>query len=82
MVISPANADIGNLKNDIETLLVDFPYFIDIEVNASCVDFTLRLEDSEDSLPGHVMFWYDNSWNKLPYIQIGSHWVAYRFRPD
>ena len=82
MVISPANADIGNLKNDIETLLVDFPYFIDIEVNASCVDFTLRLEDSEDSLPGHVMFCYDNSWNKLPYIQIGSHWVAYRFRPD
>lgn len=78
VVISPANADIGNLKNDIETLLVDFPYFIDIEVSASCVDFILRLEDSEDSLSGHVMFWYDHSWNNLPYAQIASHWTAYK----
>lgn len=30
VVIAPVNADIGNLRKDIETLLIDFPYFIKI----------------------------------------------------
>ncbi len=82
VVISPANADIGNLKNDIETLLVDFPYFISIDVTVGGVDFILRLEDNEDSLPGHVRFWFNNNCNEWPYLQIASHWTAFRFRPD
>lgn len=80
VIITPANADIGNLREDIEKLLVDFPYFIRIEVYCDRVEFILKKEDSKDALRGHVRFWFDNDcsqWNG----QIASHWEANRYYP-
>ena len=80
VVISPANADVGNLRNDIETLLIDFPYFIDIEVDSSCVGYTLHLTEDEKDSYGRVEFWFDN--NCLQWRgRIASHWMGYRFAP-
>lgn len=81
VVITPPDADIGNLKKDIETLLVDFPYYISIKVYVGFVDFILWQEDSEASIPGHVSFWFDNNCSDWETIKIASHWVAYRRYP-
>lgn len=81
VVITPPDADIGNLQKDIETLLVDFPYYISINVYGDFVDFILRQEDSKASIPGHVIFWCDTNCNKWETVQIASHWVAYRRYP-
>lgn len=81
VVITPPDADIGNLQKDIETLLVDFPYYISINVYGDLVDFILWQEDSEASIPGYVRFFCDNNCNKWESIQIASHWVAYRRYP-
>ncbi len=81
VVVTPANADIGDLQKDIEALLVDFPYYISVKINESCVEYRLKLEDTKESLIGHVRFWYDMTCNKWWEIQIASHWEAYRFVP-
>ena len=81
VVIIPQNADIGNLQKDIKTLLVDFPYYIDIEVRETAIEFRLKLEDSKSSLPAYVTFRYDNDCSAWKRIRIASHWEAYRFRP-
>ncbi len=81
VVMTPPDADIGNLQKDIETLLVDFPYYISIKVYVGFVDFILRQEDSKASIPGHVIFWCDTNCNKWETVQIASHWVAYRRYP-
>lgn len=81
VIITPANADIGNLKEDIEKLLIDFPYYIRIEVYCDNVEYSLKKEDTEESLSGHVTFWFDDDcrqWNG----QIASHWEANRYYPD
>ena len=81
VVMTPPDADIGNLQKDIETLLVDFPYYIRIKVYAGSVDFIIWQEDNAASIPGHVIFWFDTNCNKWESIQIASHWVAYRWYP-
>ena len=78
VVITPSNADIGNLKEDIEKLLVDFPYYISIEVTCNSVDFVLRKEDSKEALRGDVIFWFDNDCSQWS-GQIADHWEAHRF---
>ena len=78
VVITPSNADIGNLQRDIETLLVDFPYYISIKIDAGCVSFVLRKEDSNKSIPGYVRFFFDQDWEGWS-VQIASHWIGYRF---
>ena len=77
VVTTPANADIGNLRKDIETLLVDFPYFIDIKVHCDSVDFILRKEDNVKTVPGYVYFYFDNDCSEWLY-QAASHWRAVR----
>lgn len=81
VVVTPANADIGDLQKDIEVLLVDFPYYINIKVAATSVEFISRLRDTKESLPARIEFWFDNNCNKWWEIQIASHWTAYRFVP-
>ena len=81
VVVTPKNADIGDLIKDIETLLIDFPYDISIEVTATGVEFILKLEDTKEALPAHVRFWFDNDCNEWWDIQIASHWTAYVFVP-
>ncbi len=82
VVITPEDADIGNLKEDIEKLLVEFPYYISIEVYCDRVEYILRKEDSDESLNAYVVFWFDNDCNEWWDIQVGPHWTAYRFYPD
>ncbi|MDE6760370.1 MAG: Ig-like domain-containing protein [Lachnospiraceae bacterium] len=81
VVITPENADIGNLREDIEKLLVEFPYYISIEVYCDRVEYILRKEDSDESLKAYVVFWFDNDCNEWWSIQVGPHWTAYRFYP-
>ena len=81
VVITPEKADIGNLKKDIETLLVDYPYYIDIEVRSTSVTFVVRKEDSASSLRGEVCFFFDNNCSSWQNIRIASHWTAWRLRP-
>ena len=81
VVVTPADADLGNLRKDIETLLVDFPYYISIKVYVGFVDFSLWQEDSETAIPGHVRFFFDNNCSEWESIRIASHWVAHRRYP-
>ena len=81
VVITPSNTDISQLKKDIETVLVDFPYHISIKVNADFVEFDVRKQDSQDSLLGYVRFWFDNDCSEWESLQIASHWEAFRYRP-
>ncbi len=81
VVITPENADIGNLRKDIEKLLVEFPYYISIEVHCDSVDYILKKEDTKEALEAYVYFWFDNDCSEFWDIQIGPHWTAYRFYP-
>ncbi len=81
VVITPDNADIGNLRDDIEKLLVDFPYYISIRITCNRVEFVLKKEDSDEALKAYVAFWFDNDCSEFWDIQIGPHWTAYRFYP-
>ena len=77
VVTTPANVDIGKLRKDIETLLIDFPYFIDIKVHCDSVDFILRKEDNKKIAPGYVIFYFDNNCDGWGF-QAASHWEAVR----
>ncbi|MCM1179918.1 MAG: Ig-like domain-containing protein [Clostridium sp.] len=81
VIITPANADIGNLKEDIEKLLVDFPYYIRIEVTCDSVEYILKKEDTKGALSAHVTFFFDNDCSQWS-GQIADHWEAYRHYPD
>ena len=81
VIITPSNADIGNLKEDIEKLLIDFPYYVSIVITRNSVEYSLKKEDTEEALEGNVTFWFDRDcrgWEG----QIADHWEAYRFYPD
>ena len=82
VIITPSNADIGYLKEDIEKLLVDFLYFVRIEVSCDGVEFILKEEDSKEALSAYVTFFFDNDCSQWSNIQIASHWTAYRHYPD
>ena len=82
VILTPSDADIGGLKEDIEKLLVDFPYYISIEVYCSRVEFILWEKDSEEALPAYVTFFFDNDCSQWGDIQIAPHWTAYRHYPD
>ena len=81
IVITPSDADMGNLREDIENLLVDFPYYVSIRVTCNSVDYILQEEEREDALKGHVTFWFDNDCSQWD-GQIADHWEAYRNYPD
>jgi len=81
VIITPSNADIGTLKEDIQSLLVDFPYYISIVITRNTVRFVLKKEDSEESLSGFVAFWFDNDCSEWS-GQIADHWEANRYYPD
>lgn len=78
--ISPQDADIGQLKEKIEKLLVDYPYYIDIEVHSDTVEFILKKEDTDECLEVYVTFWFEYNCNMWD-TQIASHWDAWRFLP-
>ena len=80
VVITPNGADIGNLKEDIEKLLVDFPYYIRIVVTRNSVEYVLKKQDSEEALPGHVRYWFDDDCSQWS-GQIADHWEANRYYP-
>lgn len=81
MVVSPQNADFGKIREEIETLLVDFPFYISIKVYPDSVEYALQEKNDENSLTGYVTFWFDNNCNEWD-TQIASHWDAFRFIPD
>ena len=80
VVITPSDADLGTVKEDIEKLLVDFPYDIYIEVTAGIVEYVMWSENSP-GVVSYVTFFFDNNCNEWTEIQIASHWTAYKFRP-
>ena len=80
VVITPRDADLGTVKEDIEKLLIDFPYDIYIEVTVDAVEYVMWSENSPE-LVSHVIFFFDNDCNEWPRIQIASHWTATKFRP-
>ena len=80
VVITPDNAVIGDLREDIEKLLVEFPYYISIRITNNRVEFVLKKEDSEEALKGFVAFWFDNDCSQWD-GQIASHWEANRYYP-
>lgn len=81
VITMPDIANIGELKKDIEKLLVDFPYYISIEIYCDRVEYILKKEDSEKSLKGYVIFAFDDDCSQWS-GQIADHWEAYRHYPD
>ena len=80
--VSPINTNFQEIKTSIETLLVSYPYYIDVEVYSDSVEFIVRKRDTTDSLPGIVTFYFDNDCSRWSDIRIASHWDAVRFRPE
>ncbi len=81
LVITPVNADIGNLRKDIETLLIDFPYHINITVYSGSVDYKLHFTGDEKDSYREVSFVFDNNCKEWPNLRIASHWTALNFYP-
>lgn len=80
--VEPVNTQYEELRETIEKLIIYFPYYIDIEVRCNFVEFTVRMKNTDTSLPGEVTFYFDNDCSGWPEIRIASHWDAVRFRPD
>ncbi|MDE6759389.1 MAG: Ig-like domain-containing protein [Lachnospiraceae bacterium] len=80
VVITPSDADLGTVKEDIEKLLINFPYDISIEITAGVVEYVMWSENSP-GVVSRVTFFFDNDCNEWPRIQIASHWTASKFRP-
>ncbi len=81
VVVTPQNADIGSLKKDIETLLIDFPYFVSVDVSAKAVEYKLHLTEEEKVSYREVRFWFDDNCSKKQSYKIASHWTGLRFYP-
>ena len=81
VMVMPQNADIGDLREDIETLLIDFPFFIKITVCCDSVEYRLNLAEEEKVSYRQVEFLFDNNCSQWQSIQIASHWIGYRFYP-
>ena len=82
VAVQPQNTEFNELKETIENLLVNFPYYIDIDVHSDFVDFIVKMEDTDDSLKGLVTFFFDYDCSDLTYTCIAPHWNAWRFYPD
>ncbi len=81
IVITPSNADIGNLRKNIETLLLIFPYHMNITVDSGGIDFRMHFTKDEKDSYREVSFFFDNNCKEWPSIRIASHWTAYNFYP-
>ena len=81
VVTIPANVDIGNIKKDIETLLIDFPYHISIGVSENAVKYRLNFTEDEKDSYREVRFWFDNNCKEWTDLRIASHWTALNFYP-
>ena len=61
LVITPVNADIGNLRKNIETLLLIFPYHMNITVDSGGIDFRMHFTKDEKDSYREVSFFFDNN---------------------
>ncbi|MCI8956115.1 MAG: hypothetical protein HFG29_03875 [Eubacterium sp.] len=80
VVVEPERKFSEKISREIEDLLVNFPYYIGINVDVDCIDFVSKKEDTNEARPGHVIFWFDNDCSQWS-GQIASHWQAVRFYP-
>ena len=81
VVVTPENVNIENIKKDIETLLVDFPYQINITVYPGSIDFRTHFTEDEKDSYREVSFFFDNNCKEWTSIRIASHWTGYNFYP-
>ncbi len=81
VVITPQNANIGNLRKDIETLMIDFPYHISMTVYPGSIDFRLHLNEDEKNSYREVSFYFNNNCKEWQNIRIASHWTGRGFYP-
>lgn len=80
VVVEPERKFNEKISREIEELLVNFPYYIGIDIDVDCIDFVSKKEDTDEALPGHVIFWFDNDCSQWG-GQIAPHWQAIRFYP-
>lgn len=80
VVVEPERKFDEKISREIEDLLVNFPYYIGIDIDVDCIDFVSKKEDTDEALPGHVIFWFDNDCSQWG-GQIAPHWQAIRFYP-
>lgn len=80
VVVKPERKFSEKISREIENLLVNYPYYIGINIDVDCIDFVSKKEDTNEARPGHVIFWFDNDCSQWS-GQIASHWQAVRFYP-
>lgn len=80
VIVEPETKFSEKINREIEDLLVNFPYYLSINIDESEVAFISRKKDTDEAIPGYVNFVFDNDcsqWNS----QIAPHWEAVRFYP-
>lgn len=80
VVVKPERKFSEKISREIEDLLVNFPYYLSINIDESEVAFISRKEDTDEALPGYVNFVFDNDCSQWS-SQIAPHWEAVRFYP-
>lgn len=80
VVIEPERKFDEKISREIEDLLVNFPYYLSINIDESEVAFISRKEDTDEALPGYVNFVFDNDCSQWS-SWIAPHWEAVRFYP-
>lgn len=80
VVVEPERKFDEKISREIEDLLVNFPYYLSINIDESEVAFISRKEDTDEALPGYVNFVFDNDCSQWS-SWIAPHWEAVRFYP-
>ena len=80
VVVEPKRKFDEKISREIEDLLVNFPYYLSINIDESEVAFISRKEDTDEALPGYVNFVFDNDCSQWS-SWIAPHWEAVRFYP-
>lgn len=74
--VLPRDTEYNDVKSDINDLLTNYPYDIEIEITSEYVMYIIK--NKVFPLPTYVLFSFDKSGSDTPEIQIASHWTMWR----
>lgn len=80
--VEPVDTEYSAVRKSIEKVLINFPYYVKIDIHSDSVDFRVKMDNKNNSLTGWVTFYFDNDCSQWSSGRIASHWNAWRFYPD
>lgn len=80
--VEPVDTEYSVVRKSIEKVLINFQYYVKIDIHSDSVDFRVKMDNKNNSLMGWVTFYFDNDCSQWSSGRIASHWEAWRFYPD